>query len=354
MTTRDRSFFIATFHEGAKPTEENFTDLFDSFLHVNNDGLSLDADGNLVLSRGVQLGDSNSTTPGALRFNGVDVEFFDGAAWTAVGSGSSVFTDVGGGDVTYAGGNVGIGTFVANPTHALEVNLGENTGPDQRVRFGNLVCSNGPGTGAGDAYVYHQNVDVTNAYALRQRANGEVRINAPAGRQIRFQQNDNDVRMAITTGGNVVVGNNNDIPGSGGAVFQVSGSAFKDDGSSAWDTTSDLRVKSDIRDLEMGLQEIKRIRPIRFRYTGACGTPQGLESIGVIGQEIENVIPESVKKIHIGQDRNNEIDDLRVYNSSALTYVLVNSIKELAAMVEQQAREIAALKQAGGDHAQDA
>lgn len=344
MAIQNRDSLKAAFSEGAKPSEEDFANLMDSFLNLDDDEVSFDEDFNLVLSRGLQLGDSASTTPGTLRFNGVAVEFFDGTDWTEVGGGSAVFADVGAGNVAYNGGNVGIGNLAAAPSHLLDVALGENTGSAQRVRFGNVICSNGPGTGAADAYVYHQNVDASTSYALRQRASGEVHLNAPSGEALRFQHNSNQVRMLITGSGRVVVGFNNTIPGSGGAIFQVNGGAFKNNGSDTWDNNSDERVKKDVRDLELGLEAVKQIRPIRYRYTGAAGTIEDLEGIGLLAQEIETVIPETVRKVPRGEDNNTEIDDLRIYNSSAITYVLINSVKELSALVEQQQQEIAALK----------
>jgi len=353
MAIHNRDSLKETFSEGAKPTEEDFADLMESFLNLDEDGLSFDGDFNLVLSRGLQLGDSASTTPGTLRFNGAAVEFFDGTSWTEVGGGSAVFADVGGGNVTYGGGNVGIGNLSAAPSHLLDVAVGENTGPDQRVRFGNVICSNGPGTGAADAYFYHQNVNAANSYALRQRASGEVHLNAPSGEDLRFQHDSNLVRMIITGNGEVVVGFNNSIPGSGGAIFQVNGTAFKSSGGDTWDNTSDARVKKDVRDLELGLEAVKRIRPIRYRYTGKAGTIEDMEGIGVLGQEIEEVIPETVRKVPRGECNNTDLDDLRIYNSSALTYVLINSVKELSALVEQQQQEIAALKRVANDSEQD-
>lgn len=344
MAIHNRDSLKATFSEGAKPTEEDFADLLDSFLNLDEDGVSFDTDFNLVLSRGLQLGNSASTTPGTLRFTGVTVEFYDGTSWTEVGGGSAVFEDMGGGNVAYSGGNVGIGNLSTAPNHLLDVDLGENTGPGQRVRFGNVVCSNGPGTGAADAYFYHQNVNATNSYALRQRSGGEVHLNAPSGEDLRFMHNSNRVRMLITGNGEVVVGFNNSIPGNGGAIFQVNGTAFKTDGGDTWDNTSDARVKKDVRNLELGLETVKRIRPIRYRYTGEAGTIENLEGIGVLGQEIEEVIPETVRKVPVGENNNTDIDDLRIYNSTALTYVLINSVKELSNIVEQQQKEIAALK----------
>jgi hypothetical protein len=347
MATLERPPLKSLFTTGLKPSQEDFANLIDSFVNILEDGLSVDAGFNLILSGGLQLGNSTSTTPGTLRFNGVDVEFFDGAAWTAVGSGSSVFTDTGGGTVAYAGGNVGIGNLGGPPTHLLDIALGENTGPTQRVRFGNSTISNGGGAGAADAYFYHQATDTTGGFALRQRQNGQVQLNAPTGQTIRLQHNGNTVRLVVTANGEVVVGSSAALPGSGGAVFQVNGSAFKNNGVSAWDNTSDSRVKKDIRDFEFGLEEIKRIRPVRYRYTGAAGTIEDLDGIGVIGQEIEQIIPETVRKAPAGEIDSNDIDDLRIYNSSALTYVLINSVKQLSTLVDQQQHEIEQLKLKG-------
>ena len=349
MTVRNRDYLKQEFEEGEKPSAVDFGDLMDSFLNIDDDGLSLDADSNLVLSRGLQLGDSNSTTPGALRFNGVAVQFFDGAAWTDVGSGSSVFVDVGAGNVLYDGGNVGIGNLSAAPSHALDVALGENTGPDQRVRFGNVICSNGPGTGATAAYFYQQDMDPDTSFALRQSQSGAVDLNAPQGERIRFLHNGNTDRLVVTGDGHVIVGFPGDIPTSGGAIFQVNGAAFKSNSVDTWDNNSDVRVKKDITDLELGLDEIKRIRPVRYKYNGAAGTTNDLDCIGIIGQEIENVIPETVTKVPLGENNNSGIDDLRIYNSSALTYVLINSVKQLSELIEKQQSEIAELKSAAND-----
>ena len=353
MAIHNRDSLKTSFSEGAKPSEEDFANLMDSFLNLDDDEVSFDGDSNLVLSRGLQLGNSASTTPGTLRFNGVAVEFFDGTSWTEVGGGSTVFTDVGAGNVAYNGGNVGIGNLTAAPSHLLDVALGENTGSAQRVRFGNVICSNGPGTGAADAYFYHQNVDASTSYALRQRAGGEVHLNAPSGEALRFQHNSNQVRMLITGNGQVVVGFNNTLPSSGGAIFQVNGAAYKSNGSDTWDNNSDARVKKDVRDLELGLEAVKRLRPIRYRYTGAAGTFKDLDGIGLLAQEVENIIPETVRKVPKGEDNNTEIDDLRIYNSSAITYVLINSIKELSTQLEQQQQEITALKRVIHDREQD-
>ncbi|VAX01195.1 hypothetical protein MNBD_GAMMA22-3079 [hydrothermal vent metagenome] len=350
MTERNRLYLKQEFKDGERPNGEDFSDLLDSFLNLEDDGMSLDLDSNLTLSRGIKLGNSDSTIPGTLRFNGVTVEFFDGTSWTQLGGGSSVFQAIGAaGGVAYAAGNVGIGDFsAAEPTHRFEVNLGANASVSERVRFGNVVCSNGNGGAAGDAFIYHQAFDSSSSYALRQRSSGELRINSISTQRIRFVQDGNKDRMTITKNGNVVIGAANDIDATGATVFQVNGSAGKNDGDTLWSLISDARVKKDIRDLDLGLAELKHIRPVRYQYTGAAGTVKDLECIGVIGQEIEKFIPETIKKINLDKiSDKNSFGDLRVYNGSALIYVLINSVKELAVMLEKQNEKITALNNKG-------
>ena len=131
----------------------------------------------------------------------------------------------------------------------------------------------------------------------------------------------------------MVVRSAGDIQGApANAVFQVNGDAFKSAGGTTW-SPSDVRLKEDVRDLEAGLAQLLRVRPVRYRYNGKGGTPAGREEIGIIGQEIERVFPEMVQRVPTQLDGDSETVDLRIYDGSALTYVLVNAVKELAARV---------------------
>ena len=74
---------------------------------------------------------------------------------------------------------------------------------------------------------------------------------------------------------------------------------------------------------------------MRFRYNGKAGTARGAASVGVIGQEIEAVLPETVSTTSAQLDAEvGEVPDLRIYDGNALPYVLVNAVKELAQRVE--------------------
>jgi len=346
MTERTRDFLRPKFENGERPSGENFSDLIDSFLNKQTDNVSLDNDGNLVLTRGVRLGDSAGTVAGGLRFNSNQLQVFTGGAWVNVSSGGG-----GGGfaappttpqSPVARDGNVGIGNFAAAPTFRLEVPLGTTGTTANQVRFGNVVCANGTGAFGGFAVFSHQQQATNANFAVRQSPNGAVHVNAPTGQVIGFRQGGTTIRLGVSANGNVVVGSEADLPGAGTAIFQVGGGAFKNDGSGAWAFTSDARVKEDVRDLELGLAELRQVRPVRFRYNGRAGTPAGQAGIGVLGQEIESIVPETIRRVTPGVQDEPALDDLRVFDPSALTYVLINAVKELAAKVEHLEQALAA------------
>ena len=238
-----------------------------------------------MLSRGVKLGDSASNDAGTLRFNGGKVQFNNGTSWVDLASGSGCLPACGrGGAVAYAGGNVGIGTFSSPPTYRLEVDLGDNSVESGRARFGNAVCNNGSAAFQGYAYFYHRNHSSNTNYALRQGPAGNVNLNAPNGQPISIRHDGTQVRLGVSASGAVVVGGETNLAGAGTAVLQVAGEAFKNTGSGSWIIPSDARLKEDICDLEVGLQQLLQVRPVRFRFNGKAGTPAGHESVGITGR----------------------------------------------------------------------
>jgi hypothetical protein len=349
MSEQSRDFLKGRFKNGDRPDGGDFTDLIDSCLNKSTDGLAFDADGTLLLSRGLRLGNSAvANIPGGLRFSGGQVQVNDGTTWSNIGGGGGGgggFAGVGGaGSIAYSAGRVGIATGAAEPAAKLEVVLAANTGPAEQVRLGNAMIGSGGAAFSSFAVYGHQalgsNVTAVNAsFALRQSNTGVVHLNSAAGQVMSLRQGGNSVRLGITVNGNVVVGSESELAGSGTAVFQVAGGAFKNDGNGAWAFTSDARVKEDVRDLDAGLAELRRVRPVRYRYNGLAGTPAGLEGIGILGQEIEEVLPETVERLPA--DSNSDgVEGLRVFNPSALTYVLINAVKQLADKVETLERAL--------------
>ena len=118
--------------------------------------------------------------------------------------------------------------------------------------------------------------------------------------------------------------------------FSNNGTAFKIGTSTSWTNTSDARIKKVLRNYQKGLKELIQIEPKIFKYTEDSDLPEEFledENIGIIAQEIEDFLPECITKTET-----DKFKDLRLYDSSSLLYVIINSIKELN-------KEINSLKQ---------
>src|SRR5262249_5967234 len=89
---------------------------------------------------------------------------------------------------------------------------------------------------------------------------------------------------------------------------------------------SDLREKEDVADLDYGLKEVMRLRPVTFNWTQLANPHK---SIGLIAQEVLPVLGEAVYQDETGTDSHLGI----AYTS--LVPVLINAVKELAEKVEQ-------------------
>ena len=136
--------------------------------------------------------------------------------------------------------------------------------------------------------------------------------------------------------------------GAGNAATWIrgdsAGACFQGNNSSTWSTTSDVRIKKNIIDNTQGLDIINNIRVRNFEYR----TPEeidlsefpkivesGLDAtciskwdtkgtqIGVIAQELEEILPDSI--ITDENKGNKEV------NSDAILWHLVNAVKELSA-----------------------
>ena len=134
-----------------------------------------------------------------------------------------------------------------------------------------------------------------------------------------------------------------------GRFLVTSPSAYKAGGGS-WLSTSDERVKRDIKPFQQGLAEIERVRPIRFKYNGLGGTQDtGTEFVGVIAQELERISPAMVnsERTKLHKDDAQETD-IKQVDPSAFTYMLINAVQEQQKLIRSQEARIAKLERARG------
>jgi hypothetical protein len=150
--------------------------------------------------------------------------------------------------------------------------------------------------------------------------------------------------------GEIVIGaGNNNHTGKGtntGFITPNTGGVFQGNNSSSWSTTSDKRIKKNIKDNNVGLDAIKDIRVRNFEYrtldeitdfenpASAIVEKEGIQ-LGVIAQEIETILPDIVKEESTG---------VKTVNPDNLTWYLVNAVKELSTQVDELKQELKTLK----------
>jgi len=102
---------------------------------------------------------------------------------------------------------------------------------------------------------------------------------------------------------------------------------------------SDKRLKENINPLKYGLEELLKIRPVEFDWK----INDNKHDVGVIAQELEDVIPELIIKSEaIGKTQkylqenypDTDYDTKLSVDYSRLTVVLVNAIKEQQEQIE--------------------
>ena len=128
--------------------------------------------------------------------------------------------------------------------------------------------------------------------------------------------------------------------------LQLSTDSAAKPSTSTWQITSDERIKTNIEDYTKGLDEIIQIDPKTFDYNGKAGFDESIKgNIGIIAQEIKDVFPETVStyKAKLNEEDEEETE-LYNFNSHALTFALINSVKELNAEVQTLRKELNELK----------
>ena len=128
------------------------------------------------------------------------------------------------------------------------------------------------------------------------------------------------------------------LPGDGTFSVQAASGAYQSNNSANWSTTSDKRIKKNIVENATGLYAIEKIQVRNFEYKKSdeiiadnpeledvidsiSEKPTG-QQLGVIAQEIEQILPDVVETQTTG---------IKTVNPDNLTWYLVNAVKELSA-----------------------
>ena len=148
---------------------------------------------------------------------------------------------------------------------------------------------------------------------------------------------DTDPSAADSNGHEIVIGKNATGKGTSTGFMNANGGAnYAGNNSASWSTTSDRRIKKNIEDNNTGLDKINKVRVRNFEYRlpeevdpelpqSAAIDKKGIQ-LGVIAQEIMDVLPDVVKQESTG---------CYTVDPDNLTWYLINAVQELSAEVEQ-------------------
>lgn len=134
-------------------------------------------------------------------------------------------------------------------------------------------------------------------------------------------------RMRILPGGAVCIGTSSQ---NGTNKLTVNGSIS----ASAFNVSSDRRLKSNIRNTSYGLKEIMHLQPVSWSWkdNSLGSSPQ----LGLIAQDVKSIVPETVS--------GNEQTGTLSINYTELIPVLINAIKDQQQQIEELTKRIKALE----------
>lgn len=299
----------------------------------------------------------NASKAGMLAWNSNTLQVCtDAGTFTNIASasgGSNQWSNGAAGAIYYNGGNVGIGT--TSPTQRLHIFGGAGESPalllsanaggaNMRLRMvdsatAGLQIETGSGTGI---------MSILNA------GNVGIGTMTPQGKLDVHQGNDSIVLYEVSDNylaiqsvlddqslsGYSYGGVNNQLVlqplvgnvGIGTTSYtyklQVAGQIA---GAGAYVNTSDARLKTEIADLDYGLETVMRLRPVSFHWKEQKDEWQRGRKLGLIAQEIEQVVPEVVTTAH---------DDIATKSIAYgdLTPILIKAVQELKAANDNQDR----------------
>ena len=220
-----------------------------------------------------------------------------------------------------SGGNVGIGT--TSPSGKLVVDGGSSDYTPIWAKSSLLAGSKYYSSLiAGYALTANQSAQFGYVYDTTTPTNSYAHI-TPFG-------SAEGSKFIVRADGNVGIGTT-----SPSYQLQLSTDSAAKPTSALWTIASDERIKENINSYTKGLNELLKINPITYDYNGLGGFKKGKGGVGIIAQEIAEILPDSVSSIKgkLNETDEEEIDILN-FNGHELTYILINAVKELKAEID--------------------
>ncbi len=223
---------------------------------------------------------------------------------------------------------VGNGVDVNNTSNALTILKNGNTGIGVTAPSAVLHLSGAENNGS------TATLKIQSGTQLMIFDGNEIDATTTVGADADLYLQNNSNRHVIMANGGGKVGINI-IPST--YLLEVNGTAAKPSGGS-WSALSDARLKQDINPYTDGLQQVLKIQPVTYHYNSQSGYDTKPEYVGVLAQQLKEVAPYMTSTCKKGGEEYLAVDN------SAMMYMLVNAVKELAKQNEEMRKEIEQMK----------
>ena len=132
--------------------------------------------------------------------------------------------------------------------------------------------------------------------------------------------------------------------GADGSLILTGSTAQKATGTT-WSNPSDQRLKTNIVDYSNGISELMQVRVCKWVYNGKGGTTAGMAGIGVIADEVMNVLPDTVGTYEAKlDDGDEETTAIKEFDATEITWLLVKAVQEQQALIVALEARITALE----------
>lgn len=125
-------------------------------------------------------------------------------------------------------------------------------------------------------------------------------------------------------------------------ALRVNGTAVKA-GGGQWLSIADSRLQEQVAPYTTGLSAILNINPIRYKYAKNIGLNTQQTFVGIVAQEMQQIEPATIAETAL-ETAEKTTENYLTYDGTAVTYMLVNAVKEQQEMITQQNEEITNLK----------
>ena len=316
-----------------------------SILSSNTSG-SGSADGDVI-------GPASATDNAVVRYNGTTGKLVQNSAVTILDSGRvGIGTASPGHKLTVSEASTDFAALITNSTssgNGLKINAGDNSGDrvlelndkDGTLLMGVVATGNvgigttAPGSlltlSADAAHEIQLNRTGANPGVCKIENSGNLLVLSNNVSGIGFKTGSTPAtRMTIDSSGEVGIGTT-----SPSYQLQLSTDSAAKPSTNTWTIASDARIKTETGEYTKGLDAVLALRPVTYRYNGKAGMiDDGEDKISIIAQEAITAFPECVGSymVKLEEDDKEETEVLN-WNGHALTFALVNAVKELTARI---------------------